>query len=141
MTESLKIQIDLPVSPERAYRAWLDSHEHSQFTGSQAKIEAKVGGKFTAWDGYIEGETRVMTPFTRIVQSWRTTEFPADSPDSLVEIKFEPTCLGVLLTLDQSGIPEGQAKQYLEGWEDYYFRPMKAYFENLLGDSSVDLDG
>jgi uncharacterized protein YndB with AHSA1/START domain len=141
MTESFKIQIDLPVSPERVYRAWLDGHEHSLFTGSEAKIEAKVGGKYTAWDGYIAGETRVMTPFTRIVQSWRTSEFPPESPDSLVEIKLEPTCLGALLTLDQSGIPDGQSKQYLEGWEDYYFWPMKAYFENLLGETIVDIDG
>ncbi|MBE0698819.1 MAG: SRPBCC domain-containing protein [Anaerolineaceae bacterium] len=141
MSESLRIQIDLPVSPERVYRAWFDSYEHSQFTGSEAKIEAKVGGKYTAWDGYIEGETRVMTPFSRIVQTWRTSEFPPGSPDSLVEIKLEPTCLGALLTLDQSGIPDGQAKQYLEGWEEYYFRPLKAYFEKLLGENILDIDG
>jgi uncharacterized protein YndB with AHSA1/START domain len=141
MSESLRIQVDLPVSPERVYRAWLDGHEHSQFTGSDAKIEAREGGKYSAWDGYITGETQVVTPFTRIVQTWRTTEFPDGSPDSLLEIKLEPTCLGALLTLDQSGIPDGQAKQYLEGWEDYYFRPMKEYFENLLGESAVDIDG
>jgi activator of HSP90 ATPase len=141
MSESLRIQVDLPVSPERVYRAWFDSHEHSLFTGSEAKIDGKVGGKYTAWDGYIEGETRVMTPFSHIVQTWRTSEFPAGSLDSIVEIKLEPTCLGAMLTLDQSGIPSGQAQQYLAGWEDYYFRPLKAYFENLLEESAADIDG
>ena len=141
MAESLKIQIDLPVSPERVYRAWLDSHEHSQFTGVGARIDARVGGKYTAWDGYIEGETQVMTPFTRIVQTWRTSEFPSHSPDSQIEIKLEPTCLGSLLTLDQTGIPDGQAKQYLLGWEDYYFRPLREYFDTLLGDNAVEIDG
>jgi len=141
MADSLKISIDLPVSPERVYRAWIDSYEHSRFTGSPAKIDASIGGKYTAWDGYIQGENQVLSPFSRIVQSWRTTEFPSGSPDSTIEIKLEPTCLGALLTLTQTGIPDGQAQGYIEGWEDHYFRPMLAYFEEIVGDSVVDQDG
>ncbi len=70
MAESLKITVDLPVSPERVFRAWFDSYEHSQFTGSPAKIDPRVGGKFTAWDGYIQGKTLVKTPYNHIVQNW-----------------------------------------------------------------------
>jgi uncharacterized protein YndB with AHSA1/START domain len=141
MTESFIFQVDLPVSPERVYRAWMDSYEHSQFTGSPAKIDASVGGKYTAWDGYIIGETLVMTPFSRIVQTWRTDEFPPGSPYSRVELTLEPTCLGALVTLQHSGIPDGQGKQYLEGWEEHYFRPMRAYFDELIGEGPVDNDG
>ncbi len=141
MAESLKITIDLPVSPERVFRAWLDSYEHSRFTGSPARIDPQEGGAFTAWDGYILGQTLVKSPFSRIVQSWRTTEFPPGSPDSRVEIVLEPTCLGCQLTLTQTGIPEGQARMYMQGWEEYYFRPMLNYFEALVGDSPVDMDG
>lgn len=141
MTESLKFTFDLPVFPERVYRAWLDSYEHSQFTGSPAEIEAMVGGKFSAWDGYIKGETLVMTPFSHIVQTWRTTDFPVDAPDSQVDIRLEPTCLGAQLTLLHTGIPDGQSKEYLQGWEDYYFRPLTRYFENLVGDQVADIDG
>src|SRR5512133_2785898 len=134
MPESLKISVDLPVSPERVFRAWLDSYEHSQFTGSPAKIDPQVGGRFTAWDGYITGQTLVRTPFSRIVQRWRTSEFPAGSPDSQVEITLEPTCTGCQVTLLQTSIPEGQSRQYLQGWEEYYFRPLKNYFEAIVGD-------
>jgi uncharacterized protein YndB with AHSA1/START domain len=63
MAEALKISVDLPVSPERAFRAWFDSYEHSQFTGSPAKIDPQVGGKFTAWDGYIQGKNVGENPF------------------------------------------------------------------------------
>lgn len=141
MAESLKLQVDLPVSPERVYRAWLDGYEHSQFTGSRAHIEAKVGGRFTAFDGYIEGEIQVMTPFSHIVQTWRTSDFLPGSPDSLIDLKLEPTCLGSLLVLEHTGIPDGQSKQYLDGWFQYYFRPLRAYFEEQVGENTADMDG
>lgn len=141
MAETLKFTVDLPVSPERVYRAWFDSFEHSQFTGSPAHIDPAVGGAYTAWDGYIQGKTLVATPFSHIVQTWRTTEFPEGSPDSTINLKLEPTCLGCLVTLDQTGIPDGQAIEYLKGWDEYYFRPLKAYFEDIVGDTVVDIDG
>jgi len=141
MAESLKLQVDLPVSPERVYRAWLDGYEHSQFTKSPAKIEAKVGGRYTAFDGYIEGETLVMTPFTRIVQTWRTGDFARGSPDTQIELTLEQTCLGSLLILEQTGIPAGQTRKYLDDWTERYLRPLRDYFDELVGESVIDIDG
>jgi activator of HSP90 ATPase len=83
----------------------------------------------------------VKTPFNHIVQSWRTDEFPAGSPDSQVEITIEPTCTGCQLTLVHTGIPDGQAQQYLQGWDEYYFRPLLNYFEKQVGETAVDMDG
>lgn len=141
MAESLKISVDLPVSPERIYRAWLDSYEHGKFTGSPAKIAAQAGGEYTAYDGYIQGKTLVMTPFSHIVQTWRSTDFPEGSPDSEIDIRLEPTCLGAMLTLTQTGIPNGQSRQYLEGWEEHYIRPLRDYFDEIVGESAVDIEG
>jgi uncharacterized protein YndB with AHSA1/START domain len=141
MPESLKFSVELPVSPERVYRAWMDGYEHSRFTGSPAQIDAQKGGKYSASDGYIEGETQELTPFSRIVQTWRTKDFPSGSPDSTVEIKLEPTCLGAQFILNHTGIPDGQSKKYLEQWENFYLRPLLAYFEDIVGDSVVDQDG
>jgi hypothetical protein len=50
----------LPAEPLEVYRAWLDSAGHTAFTGAQAEVQAQVGGRFTAWDGYIEGRTLQM---------------------------------------------------------------------------------
>ncbi len=141
MTESIQFSFDLPVSPERVYRAWFDPYEHSQFTGSPAEIDARVGGSFKTRDGYIQGETLVMTPYSHIVQSWRTRDFPAGSPDSRLDLELEPTCLGTQVHLAQDNIPDGQSGRYLEEWEGQYFRPMLNYFEVLVGDSAVDIEG
>jgi uncharacterized protein YndB with AHSA1/START domain len=128
MAESLRLVTVLSAGRERLYRAWLDSDEHSHFTGSKAEIDPQVGGSFTAWDGYIQGVTLELEPYQRIVQSWRTTDFPEGSPDSRLEVLFDEVKQGTQITLIHTLIPDGQAKGYEDGWCDYYFTPMEAYF-------------
>ena len=128
MKNEFTLSVILNVKPEIAYNAWLNSKEHSNFTGSPAKITSNVGGTFSAWDGYISGKTMELDPNKRILQKWRTTEFPDKSPDSMIEITFEEIDKGTKLTLRHFNIPEGQAEEYKKGWKDYYFEPMKKYF-------------
>lgn len=97
-------------------------------TGSAAKVDGKIGGKFTAWDGYIFGSTLALEPDQQIVQAWRASEFADDDPDSLVELSLKETKGGTKLTLIHTQIPTGQEDSYRQGWEDFYFKPMKAYF-------------
>lgn len=131
MTESFTLSTVIPASPARIYEAWLDGREHGAFTGGKAEVEPGIGGAFTAWDGYIRGRTLDLSEGRRILQSWRTTEFPAGSEDSLLELILEETTGGTRLTLRHSGIPEGQAASYEEGWGEHYFDPMKRYFARL----------
>jgi uncharacterized protein YndB with AHSA1/START domain len=128
MPEMIELSIILPVSPERIYRAWLDGDQHAAFTGSGATAESVVGGEFTAWDGYISGSNLEFQPYSRIVQLWRTTDFPQESADSRLEILLEAVGKHTKLTLIHSQIPDGQGEGYKDGWQEYYFTPMLAYF-------------
>jgi uncharacterized protein YndB with AHSA1/START domain len=128
MLESLNLSTFLPAGPQRVFQAWLDSQAHSNFTGSLAQIDPGIGGRFTAWDGYIQGTTLEVEPFHRILQSWRTTDFPPGSPDSRLEVLLEPADQGTELTLVHTGIPAGQGEGYRQGWEDYYFETMRVFF-------------
>jgi len=128
MKNAFELTVLLPASPQRVYTAWLDSAEHAAFTGSEADIDPLVGGKFTAWDGYILGRNIELEPYRRILQAWRTTEFPEESPDSRLEVLLEEVKGETRLTLIHSEIPEGQAEEYRQGWEDFYFKPMMEYF-------------
>src|SRR5512143_1193608 len=78
--EAFEISTVLPATPVRVYGAWLDARQHAALTDGAATCDAVVGGAFTAWDGYIQGTNRELVPHSRIVQSWRTTEFPATRP-------------------------------------------------------------
>ena len=127
--ESLTMQVVLDVSPRDLCKAWLNSAEHSGFTGAKAEIIPHIGGAFSAWDGYISGKTLEIDTPRRILQSWRTTEFPEGSPDSTLELLFEPEGHGTKLTLNHTNIPDGQKDGYREGWQEYYFKPMQDYFQ------------
>lgn len=128
MPEQFEMSITVPAKIEAVYRAWLDPGEHGAIIEAAAEIEAGVQGKFSLWDGYITGRTLQLDPPRRIVQAWRTTEFPEGSPDSRLEIRLEPDGSGTRLTLVHSDIPDGQGAGYEEGWKENYFIPMQAYF-------------
>jgi len=118
----------IPARASEIYSAWMSSAGHAAMTGSPAKVNGKVGGKFTAWNGYIFGSTLELEPDHRIVQAWRTTEFPDDAPDSRLEILLDEAARGTRVTLIHSEMPVEQIESYRQGWEDFYFRPMKEYF-------------
>lgn len=128
MKNKFTITETIPASAAEIYRAWLESKGHTAMTGSPAKVDGRVGGKFSAWDGYISGTTLELTPNQRIVQAWRTSEFPDEAPDSRVEILLEEVRGGTKVTLTHSDMPEDQVESYRQGWEDFYFKPMQQYF-------------
>jgi len=125
-----KLSVTLHATPEEIFDAWMSGRGHSQMTGSPAQVQNRRGGKFSAWDGYIWGVTQETNRPSRIVQAWRTSEFPEDAPDSLVEIQFAKTKSGTKLSLRHLNIPDGQADSYKQGWKDFYFNPMKKFFKN-----------
>ena len=128
MKNGFTISAVIPANVSDLYNAWLSSEGHTAMTDNPAKVDGKVGGKFTAWDGYIFGSTLNLEPDQRIVQAWRTSEFPDDAPDSRLEILFEEVSEGTKVTFIHSDMPEDQVDSYRQGWEDFYLKPMKEYF-------------
>jgi activator of HSP90 ATPase len=128
MSYDFKLSCTIPAAPQAVYDAWLDSAVHSAMTGAGARIAKRVGGAYSAWNGYITGKTLSLEPGKRIVQSWRTTEFADNDPDSTITVELKPARSGTRLTLIHSGVPDGQTSYENGGWRDNYFVPMKAYF-------------
>ena len=124
----IRLAVTLPASPAAVYDAWLDGKRHGAMTGAKATASAKVGGKFSAWDGYATGKNLALKMGKQIVQSWRTSDFGASDPDSKLEIRLEKAKTGTKLTLIHSGVPSGTEATYKDGWREYYFAPMKEYF-------------
>jgi len=131
MPDAFRITSMVPGLPERVYAAWLDSSAHTAFTGKTAKIDPSIGCKFVALDGYIHGRTVDLLPGRRIVQTWRTKEFPHSAHDSRLEIQFESAEGATRVTILHSLLPEGQGDRYKKAWTDRYFHPMRGYFGRL----------
>lgn len=140
MSDSLRLHIDLAASAETLYGAWLSPTGHSEMTGGGASVEPFVGGRHSAWDGYISGETLELDQNRRIVQSWRTTDFAHDADDSRVELRFEPIDGGTRISLAHTNIPAGDGPRYDRGWREFYFDKMLARF-GAVGPASSARDG
>jgi uncharacterized protein YndB with AHSA1/START domain len=137
MADSFTLSDLIPASPERVYTAWLDANAHSAMTGGAATVEARIGGRFTAWDGYIEGTTLELAPGRKIVQAWRSADFPEGAGTSRLEIALEAADGGTRITLVHTELPAGQGGDYEQGWRDHYFTPMRKYFSTVAGDKAA----
>jgi activator of HSP90 ATPase len=115
-------------TPDQVYHALLNPKRHAEFTGAGATGNSRVGGKFTAFDGYIFGRHLELDPPGRIVQEWSTKEWPSGSSPSRIEWTFIAKKSGTRLSMVQSNVPATQAESYKKGWVDFYFDPMKKYF-------------
>jgi activator of HSP90 ATPase len=129
MKNHFTLTLTVKAKAEAIYTAWLSSEGHTALTGSPAKVDGVVNGDFRAWDGYIWGMFLELESNRRILQAWRTGEFPTEGEDSIVEILLSEEQGKTKLTLNHSNLPEGQADSYKKGWDDFYFKPMKEYFK------------
>ena len=119
----------IPATPREIFDAWLDSRGHEQLTGGQpAQISPNEGADFTVWNGYITGRNLKLEPARRIVQSWRTTKFTKDDPDSQIEVLLEPVAGGTKVTVRHTNVPDGHTSYRDGGWQNNYFDPMKKHF-------------
>jgi activator of HSP90 ATPase len=126
--EVIKQKALIGASPQEIYDAYVNLKKHAEFTGSPATGSSRVGGRFTAWDGYISGKFLVLEKGKRVVHEWKTTEWPAGYPPSLVELTLKDKDGKTELTMVHSKAPAQQAEEYAQGWEDYYWEPLKKYF-------------
>jgi activator of HSP90 ATPase len=127
--ETIVQTASIDATPDEVYEAYTDPKKHSEFTGSPATGSPRVGGRFTAWDGYISGRYVELVKGKKIVHEWRTTEWPAGYPASVVELTFKPKGKKTELTMVHSKVPAEQAEDYAEGWTDFYWKPLRKYFE------------
>lgn len=128
-TTTIRQMQSIPAKPEEVYDAFIDAEKHSAFTGSRATCVPRVGGKFTAWDGYISGKNLKLEKEKRIIQKWKTTEWPKGYPPSIVELSFKKKGSGTELTMVHSNDPAEQAESYRQGWIDFYWSSLKQYFK------------
>jgi len=132
-TKTIKQKAFIPASPVEVYDAFVDPKKHSEFTGAKATCVPKVGGKISAWDGYISGKNLKLVRGERIQQEWITTSWIDGYPASLLDLSFSIKGSGTELTMIHSNVPAALAPGFTAGWKDHYWTLLKKYFEEKNG--------
>ncbi len=118
----------IPATPPEVYDAFMDARKHSAFTGGKATCDPKVGGKISAWDGYIIGHNLKLVEGKRIVQEWVTTDWIDGYPPSKLDLTFTKKGNGTELKMVHSNVPATLAASFADGWEEHYWTHLKNYF-------------
>jgi uncharacterized protein YndB with AHSA1/START domain len=129
MSNTVMLTVDLPASPGRLYRMYLDPKLHAAFTGSPVRIAARAGARFEAFGGALSGTVLQVVPNRLIVQSWRSTNFGKRDVDSTLILAFVPRGKGARIELTHVNVAERDLAGVSEGWSKYYFLPWRAYLE------------
>lgn len=129
MKNKIQQTVYFSATPHEVFEALMDEKKHASFTNAVAKIDRKVGGKFSVWDGYAGGFTKQLIKDKKIVQSWRADDWPKES---ISEVIFElfPEKNKTKLVFTQIGIPENFISEIKSGWQDYYWQPLEKFLKN-----------
>jgi activator of HSP90 ATPase len=127
--KTLHQTVTFSASPHDIYEMLMDSKKHEAFTGDKAKISRKVGGKISAYDGWIEGENVELIKDKKIVQTWRGVDWPKGRY-SLATFELEKAPGDkTKLKFTQKDIPDNKYEDIKQGWIDHYWNRMKEYLE------------
>jgi activator of HSP90 ATPase len=127
-TGDIKQTIIFKADPHDVYEALMDSEKHTAFSNSPARISRKVGGKFTAYDGYIEGRNEELIPDRKIVQLWRGDDWPPGYYSRVI-FELEKDGKHTKLIFTHQNVPLEFYNEIKQGWTDFYWEPMKAFLE------------
>jgi activator of HSP90 ATPase len=116
--------------PGEIYEAFMNPKKHAEFTGSKATCDAKVGGSFTAWDGYISGKNLELEKGKKIVQEWITSDWPQCYPPSRLELIFKKLENCTEISMIHSGVPKEKVEDLKNGWINFYWNPLENYLKN-----------
>lgn len=111
---------------EKVWQALTESSIIAKWGGGPARMNDKVGTKFSLWGGDIHGKNIEVVKNKQLVQEWFGGEWRNASKVTFTLTEKDGNTEVNLLHED---IPDGEVKDIAEGWNIYYLGPMKELLE------------
>ena len=131
MRNVIRQTVVLPASVEALFEMYLDPSAHEAITGARVVIGDERGARFQAFDGALTGTMLEVVRPSLIVQSWRSSAFKAENPDSTLILSFSPEGDKGRIDLIHLDVPDHDYEGVTQGWEKYYWAPWRKYLESL----------
>jgi len=133
MSRNVIIAATLPATPDKLFDMYLDAETHAAFTGFPVTIAARAGAPFRAFNDMLSGTIIHVEPKRLIVQTWRSANWPATAIDSVLTLSFWPENNGARIELVHVNVPEEDFAGVSQGWEIFYWTPLRAYLASHAG--------
>jgi len=127
MAYDLSMEFILSAPPKRVMELLTDAMLIRKWSGDDAVLEKKPGGRFEMFDGWVTGEVRNASEF-ELAYSWQPGDWPANAKASEVHYLLKEDEAGTKVILKHTGFPdEEQMNSHRSGWADFFFTPMEDY--------------
>jgi activator of HSP90 ATPase len=87
------------------------------------QIDARPGGAFALYGGYVTGFNLELVPDTRLVQAWRAGSW-APGIYSIARFVLSQRDARTMLVFDHTGFPNEAAQHLATGWHINYWEPL-----------------
>jgi uncharacterized protein YndB with AHSA1/START domain len=124
-------QKELIRSPiQTVFQAMTTARLIDEWGGGPARVQARVNGRYSLWDGDMWGIIKEIEFPRRIVFTWREASWDASLPDSTVTWSLKETERGTELHLVHTNLPSRKIREsHNDGWGEYFVGPLKAWLE------------
>ena len=127
MATDIKLEFQLSAPPQRVMELLTNAALVRRWSGSEAVIEAKEGGEFSMFDGWVTGKVTKVGP-EKLAYTWKPTDWPDETEESEVLYILEGRDGGTKVTVHHTALPtEDEAASHRSGWTDYFFDPLEDY--------------
>ncbi len=131
MTKNIQHRVTIRATPAQVFEALMDGKKHAAFTGEPASITGREGGRFTCYGDYIRGFNLELEAGKRIVQAWRSRDWP-NGLYSIVTFNLSSDGRnGTVLRFSQIGVPAGDYGRKNKGWRTHYWEPLKRFLNGI----------
>ncbi len=125
------MSVSIKAKPSEVFHALTDSKTILKWSGQRGKAEAKIGGKFELFDGWVKGKVLAFQKAKKLSYTWHPEDWDETAEASIVRYTFSATKDGTKIVLKHSGFPDEQAKkEHQGGWTKHVFAPLKGFFES-----------
>jgi uncharacterized protein YndB with AHSA1/START domain len=101
----------------------MSSAMRSELGSAPTAIDARPGGAFVLFGGYITGRNIEIAPDSRLVQAWRSESWDAGIY-SIARFALSGSGTGTRLIFDHTGFPSDAADHLAKGWYANYWQPL-----------------
>ncbi|MEL6537228.1 MAG: SRPBCC domain-containing protein [Bacteroidota bacterium] len=125
--KTLDVTYQIAAPAHRVFAALTQKELIEQWSGATAEMGDTPGSTFSLWDGDIHGINREITE-GKLLQDWKVANWEGYS-DCAITWKGDHS--QTELRLVHTGIPDEAYESLAEGWNEYYFGPLKALVEKM----------
>ena len=116
----------IKASVDKLWKALVDQKVVEEWGAGSAEMSDKENADFKLWGGDIYGKNTKVVPKKLLVQDWYAGKWEEPSKATFT---LKPVGSNTELLLIHGNVPDKEADEIDDGWDEYYLGKIKEYLE------------